>query len=72
MPLRLRVQHVTHYAYQGPVTDSYNDLRLCPVTDQLQRCVDFKLEVEPEIDPLMVSRPVPAKLPSAASKMDPL
>ena len=46
-PLRLRVRHLTHFAYQGPVTDSYNDLRLCPVTDHLQRCGHFALRVEP-------------------------
>ena len=46
-PLRLRVRHLTRYDYHGAVTDSYNDLRLCPVTDGLQRCESFRLEVAP-------------------------
>ncbi|MEN9283683.1 MAG: hypothetical protein RLZZ179_1176 [Verrucomicrobiota bacterium] len=46
-PLRLRVRHLTRYDYHGPVTDSYNDLRLCPVSDGLQRCMSFRLEVAP-------------------------
>ncbi len=47
--LRLRVRHLTRFLYEGPVQDSYNDARLCPVSDPLQRCVSFELSLHPPV-----------------------
>ena len=41
------ILHRTRYVYSAPVTESYNEVRLCPTTDSLQSCVDFRLEVRP-------------------------
>ena len=37
--MRLSVRHRTRFDYDGPVLESYNDIRLRPVSDPLQRCV---------------------------------
>jgi transglutaminase-like putative cysteine protease len=47
--LRLRVRHLTHFAYEGNAWDSYNDVRLCPISDPLQRCEEFNLRVSPDV-----------------------
>ncbi len=36
--MRLRVHHRTHYSYPLPVTDSSNDVRLCPRNTPSQTC----------------------------------
>ncbi len=46
--LLLQVRHKTSFVYDGPATDSFNDVRLCPITDPLQRCEYFSLQVNPE------------------------
>lgn len=46
--LRLRVRHLTRFDYLGPVQDSVNDARLCPLTDQLQKCERYTLRLTPE------------------------
>lgn len=45
--MRLQVRHLTRFHYDGPVLDSYNDARLCPVDDALQRCTAFALNISP-------------------------
>lgn len=45
--MHLSIQHSTHYSYSSPVTDSFNDARLCPVSDELQLCKTFNLSVTP-------------------------
>jgi transglutaminase-like putative cysteine protease len=45
----LSVWHLTHYHYQGPVLSSYNDARLCPISDPLQRCDSFRLTLKPDV-----------------------
>jgi transglutaminase-like putative cysteine protease len=47
--MRLRVRHLTRFHYDGPVLDSYNDARLCPVSDPLQRCAAFNLRLDPQV-----------------------
>lgn len=45
--MRLRVFHRTAYGYPSPVTDSHNEVRLMPLTDADQTCLDFQLTVRP-------------------------
>lgn len=47
--MRLRVRHLTRFHYDGPVLDSYNDARLSPVSDPLQRCESFCLRLDPKV-----------------------
>ncbi|TDU80731.1 transglutaminase-like putative cysteine protease [Prosthecobacter fusiformis] len=47
--MRLRVRHLTRFHYDGPVLDSFNDARLCPVSDPLQRCSTFDLRLDPQV-----------------------
>jgi len=47
--MNLRVRHLTRFHYDGPVLDSYNDARLCPVSDPLQRCASYTLRLDPEV-----------------------
>ena len=43
----LRVLHRNTFTYAGKAHDSFNEIRLRPVSDSLQRCVEFKLHVVP-------------------------
>ncbi|MCB1277858.1 transglutaminase family protein [Prosthecobacter sp.] len=45
--MRFRVFHRTRYVYRAPVRDSYNELRLRPVTDNKARLEFFLLNVNP-------------------------
>jgi transglutaminase-like putative cysteine protease len=45
--MRLRIEHTTHYEYPSPVRDSHNELRLMPITDDDQACLDFRVGLEP-------------------------
>ncbi len=45
--MKFFVQHRTRYIYTGSVRDSFNDARLCPISDDSQRCEGFALEVAP-------------------------
>lgn len=47
VPVELSVNHVTAFQYDGPVTDSVNEVRLAPLTDAHQQCLDFRLTVQP-------------------------
>ena len=47
--MRLRVRHLTRFYYDGLVQDSFNDARLCPVSDPLQRCAAFDLRLQPSV-----------------------
>lgn len=48
---RYRLLHVTTFDYDGPVTESYNEVRLRPMQDDRQSCLSFRLSTEP------ISRP---------------
>lgn len=44
---RYRMIHITEFSYDGPVTDSYNEVRLRPMQDDLQSCLSFRLTTDP-------------------------
>ena len=46
---RLSLRHLTRFEYDGPVQDSFNDVRLCPVNDPLQSCLEFSLRLDPAV-----------------------
>ena len=47
--LRLQVKHRTRFEYHDHAFDSFNDARLCPITDPLQRLEFFSLKVLPDV-----------------------
>jgi transglutaminase-like putative cysteine protease len=44
---RLRIQHQTGYRYDAPVTSSYNEVRVTPMTTPEQTALRTRLEVRP-------------------------
>jgi len=44
---RYHLVHVTDFAYDGPVSESYNEVRLRPIHDDKQSCVSFRLTTTP-------------------------
>jgi transglutaminase-like putative cysteine protease len=48
---RVRVLHVTEFEYDGPVSESYNEVHLQPQDDEWQNCVTFKLRTWPVSQP---------------------
>ncbi len=44
---RIRVRHLTRFCYNGPVTDSFNEVRLQPLSDDSQSCLRFTLNLAP-------------------------
>ncbi len=44
---RYKLAHVTVFSYDGPVTESYNELRLRPRHDETQSCLSFRLTTTP-------------------------
>jgi transglutaminase-like putative cysteine protease len=44
---RYRLVHVTHFSYDALITDSYNEVRLRPMQDELQSCLSFRLTTAP-------------------------
>ncbi len=45
--MHLRVHHRNTFSYAGKAHDSFNEVRLRPITDDTQRCHDFKLCLTP-------------------------
>ena len=45
--MRYRITHRTQYDYESPVHESFNEVRLRPVSDANQTCLDFELKVDP-------------------------
>lgn len=45
--MKFEVRHTTKYTYDRPIRDSFNEVRLCPVSDSLQLCHRFELSIEP-------------------------
>jgi transglutaminase-like putative cysteine protease len=45
--LRLRIYHTTRYTYPAPASESYNEVRLMPLSDNDQTCLDFRLSTTP-------------------------
>ncbi|HXW63097.1 MAG TPA: transglutaminase family protein [Candidatus Acidoferrales bacterium] len=44
---RYRVVHTTEFVYDGPVSESYNEVRLRPLHDDRQSCLSFRLTTSP-------------------------
>jgi transglutaminase-like putative cysteine protease len=44
---RYRLFHITEFNYDGPVSESYNEVRLRPLQDEMQSCLSFRLSTEP-------------------------
>ena len=44
---RYHLLHVTEFIYDGPVTESYNEVRLRPMHDDNQSCLSFRLSTNP-------------------------
>lgn len=48
---RFRLVHVTEFAYDDPVSESYNEVHLQPHDDESQNCIAFKLRTYPQSTP---------------------
>jgi transglutaminase-like putative cysteine protease len=48
---RVRLLHVTEFDYEGPVSESYNEVHLQPYDDEDQHCVGFRLRTQPTSSP---------------------
>jgi transglutaminase-like putative cysteine protease len=44
---RYRLLHSTDFVYDGPVSESYNEVRLRPMHDERQSCLSFRLTTNP-------------------------
>jgi transglutaminase-like putative cysteine protease len=44
---RYHLVHVTEFRYDGPVSESYNEVRLRPLHDEKQSCISFRLTTSP-------------------------
>jgi len=44
---RYRLVHTTEFVYDGPVSESYNEVRLRPMHDDRQSCLSFRLTTTP-------------------------
>jgi transglutaminase-like putative cysteine protease len=44
---RYRLVHITEFLYDGPVSESYNEVRLRPIHDERQSCLSFRLTTTP-------------------------
>src|SRR5580698_9502631 len=49
---RYRLSHVTNFSYDGPVSESYNELRLRPRHDESQSCLSFRITTTPGSKPV--------------------
>jgi len=45
--IRYHLIHATEFAYDGPVCESYNEVRLRPLHDDRQSCLSFRLTTSP-------------------------
>ena len=45
--MRYRITHRTEYTYAPPAFESFNEVRLRPVSDGMQTCVGFNLAIDP-------------------------
>lgn len=48
--MKLKISHLTRYIYQEPVTDSVNEIRLTPLTDSRQFCIEHSTVIEPNAE----------------------
>ena len=45
--MHLAIRYVSLFRYPEPAWDSHNVLRACPISDDHQRLIDYRLDVEP-------------------------
>lgn len=45
--MRFDIRNRTVFTYTGPVVESQNELRACPITDDCQRLLDYRVTVQP-------------------------
>ena len=45
--MRFTLTHRTAYTYASPVHESFNEVRLQPVSGETQTCLDFDLSIDP-------------------------
>jgi transglutaminase-like putative cysteine protease len=45
---RYHLVHITDFGYDGPVSESYNELRLRPIQDERQSCLSFRIMTTPQ------------------------
>ena len=45
--LRLDIRYVSRFSYPESAWDSHNLLRACPTSDEHQRLLDYRLDIEP-------------------------
>jgi transglutaminase-like putative cysteine protease len=50
--MRFDIRYRTRFSYEAPVSESHNELRACPVTDEHQRLVTYRVGVIPNARPL--------------------
>ena len=50
--MRFDIRYRTRFTYDPAVTESHNELRACPVTDEHQRLVTYRVGVAPNARPL--------------------
>jgi transglutaminase-like putative cysteine protease len=48
---RYRLLHITEFQYDGPVSESYNEVRLRPMQDEQQSCFSFRITTVPQSQP---------------------
>jgi len=48
---RYRLLHITEFQYDGPVSESYNEVRLRPMQDEQQSCLSFRISTIPMSQP---------------------
>jgi hypothetical protein len=48
---RYRLLHITEFQYDGLVSESYNEVRLRPMQDDLQSCLSFRISTHPASQP---------------------
>ena len=47
--MKLLIRHRTRCRYSAPAKESFNELRLQPVSNEHQTCEDFQLRIEPQV-----------------------
>ncbi len=47
---RYHLVHVTEFTYDGPVSESYNEVRLRPLHDERQSCLSFRISTTPHVN----------------------
>ncbi len=47
MPTPYSIRHTTSFQYDSPVSETVMELRMQPASDDMQRCLQFELDVQP-------------------------